>query len=660
MIRRIGSIAALALAAAAPAAAAHLDLRAHVDPVARTLSASAEVRLESGETLDLRLAEGLRIDAVELDGKPARRLFQRQLAAPRDGKTHRASLRWSGRLAPLDSGMDHRDVLGPLPPMSGEAGALLLSGSGWAPQPLGAFSFTLEVTHPATWRAVAPGGAGRERDAAGERVTRFEFPDASEGIDLALGAWELKERAVALPGGRSVSLRTYLGAANAALAERYLEAGERHLRRYDSLIGPYPYPAFAVAESPLPTGFGMAGFTLLGATVLRLPFIPETSLPHEILHCWWGNGVYVDGRRGNWSEGLTTLLADHDLKEERAPREAAAMRLGWLRDYAALPPGAEQPLAAFRARHGGATSVIGYGKSAMLFLMLRDELGRDTFNAGLRRLWQAQRFRAAGFDEVRAAFEQAAGRPLAGFFAQWTQRTGVADLALADARANGGRLELRVAQGGEPLALTLPLRLRDAGGREFDLRAKLAGSTETLRLPLPPGHHGGGTVTPDPEFRLWRRLAPGEAPPILREALYAARAGLLALGEEDWRAAAHGFARKAVEGQVEALADARTAAQPGRALLLIGPAAAVTQTLRDLGVPPPADLAAGPAQAWSARRAGQPLLVMSAESPQALEQLGRRLPHVGGSSWVVQGHDGALKRGTWPASTPATPLRASP
>lgn len=54
---------------------------------------------------------------------------------------------------------------------------------------------------------------------------------------------------------------------------------------------------------------------------MRLPFIPYTSLPHEILHNWWGNRVWVDYEKGNWSEGLTAYLADHWMKERRGKGE---------------------------------------------------------------------------------------------------------------------------------------------------------------------------------------------------------------------------------------------------------------------------------------------------------------------------------------------------
>ena len=38
----------------------------------------------------------------------------------------------------------------------------------------------------------------------------------------------------------------------------------------------------------------MPSFTLLGPQIIRFPFILTSSYPHEILHNWWGNSVFVD------------------------------------------------------------------------------------------------------------------------------------------------------------------------------------------------------------------------------------------------------------------------------------------------------------------------------------------------------------------------------
>ena len=205
----------------------------------------------------------------------------------------------------------------------------------------------------------------------------------------------------------------FLRAPDDALARQYLEATTGYLALYSSLIGPYPYGKWAAVENFWETGYGMPSFTLLGPKVIRFPFILHSSYPHEILHSWWGNGVFADAASGNWSEGLTAYLADHLVKEQRG--EGAEYRQTTLQKYADyVLAGRDLPLTDFRSRHGSVTEAVGYGKSLMLFHMLRLELGDETFVAGLREFWGRMRFATASFADVRRAFEQASGKDSAG------------------------------------------------------------------------------------------------------------------------------------------------------------------------------------------------------------------------------------------------------
>jgi hypothetical protein len=277
-----------------------------------------------------------------------------------------------------------------------------------------------------------PGELLKEADGADGYRAEFAFPDPAEGIDLMAGPYVVAERAVKLPGGRSVRVRTWFHPEIAELAPGYLDDSARYLERYSRLIGDYPFAMFSVVSSPTPTGFGMPTLTYLGREVLRLPFIRANSLGHEVLHNWWGNGVYPDWQRGNWSEGLTTFLADYAYKEDESEAAAREMRMGWLRDYAAVPPGEDFALKEFTSRQHGIASIIGYNKAAMVFLMLRDKIGTPAFERGLRLFWQRHRFRAASWADLEAAFAEASGEPLAGFFRQWVQRPGSPPFAGAD------------------------------------------------------------------------------------------------------------------------------------------------------------------------------------------------------------------------------------
>ena len=118
---------------------------------------------------------------------------------------------------------------------------------------------------------------------------RFAMPHPQDEIYLLGGPFTRYQQMQ-----DDIELVIYLREADAKLAQNYLQASAQYIRFYSDLIGPYPYAKFAVVENRWQTGYGMPSFTLLGSRVIRLPFILHTSLPHEIVHNWWGNGVYID------------------------------------------------------------------------------------------------------------------------------------------------------------------------------------------------------------------------------------------------------------------------------------------------------------------------------------------------------------------------------
>src|SRR5688500_19255178 len=130
---------------------------------------------------------------------------------------------------------------------------------------------------------------------------------------------------------------------------------------YGEMIGPYPYGTLALVENFWETGYGTPSFTLLGPQVVRFPFILHPSWPHELLHNWWGNGVFVVG--GNWCEGLTAYLADHMVNEQNGKGdEYRRTTLQKYEDFVAADPARDFPLAQLGNRFSAASEAVGYGK----------------------------------------------------------------------------------------------------------------------------------------------------------------------------------------------------------------------------------------------------------------------------------------------------------
>ena len=655
-------ICALALSAAAMAnnPAAH-QIRVRIEPGTRLLEGRDSIRFDAPRAATLVLSARLRVDSIAVDGqrmevagKPAGR-FQR-IALP---AARRIDLGWSGTLAPLDRGLDHRGTLNYAEPVSGQEGTFLTSGSGWYPAVDGALErYSLELDLPAEQRGLVPGRLVEERQAGGRYRARFEFSQPAEGIALMAGPYRIEERYVRTAAGSQLRLRTYFHPEIAQLASGYLDSIAGYLDLYERWIGAYPYSEFSVVSSPTPTGFGMPTLTYLGIDVLRLPFIRATSLGHEVLHNWWGNGVYPDYARGNWSEGLTNFMADYAYRERESREAASAMRLAWLRDFAAMPPGDDAPLARFTSRTHGASQIVGYNKSAMLFLMLRDLIGEAAFDQGVRGFWSAYRFRSASWDDLRGAFERASGKNLAAFFGQWLQRPGAPSLRIAGAEAKpvdgGWQLSVTLAQGAPAYALSIPLAVRIAGG-EITRRVELSRERDTVLIELPSEPL---QVALDPELRLLRRLAAAEAPPILRDAMLAQQPKLIAPTAD---AAVQAAAR---ELGARLLERAHAEGSSASTLLVAGLHADIDAWLDREGMaarPPMLAAARGSAQVWTARAGdGRIVVLVSAQDAPSLAALARPLPHYGQQSYLVFEGARAIERGSWPAQPQVWTLKPPP
>jgi hypothetical protein len=404
-------------------------------------------------------------------------------------------------------------------------GAYLAGSSIWYPR-FGneTVTFRVEVALPAKWDAVSQGERTRHERTGGGTIAAWESKEPQDEIFLIAAAFTEYTKYPKLAG--RVSAMAFLRAPgdgqNEALANRYLDATARYISMYENMIGPYPYSKFALVENFWETGYGMPSFTLLGPKIIRMPFIINSSYPHEILHNWWGNSVWPDYASGNWAEGLTAYLADHLIKEQQW--QGAEYRQSVLQKYADyVSEGRDFPLSGFASRHGSSSEAVGYGKAAMFFHMLRNRLGDTIFIKGLQQFYADSRFKTASFDDLRKSFEDVSGEVLKSEFDQWVTRAGAPRLAVSGASVtevkNGFilRADLEQVQPGETYSLTVPVAVTMEGvprafrtavelnGRKAAMNVRL--SSRPLRLDI------------DPEFDVFRRLDIGETPPAITQAL---------------------------------------------------------------------------------------------------------------------------------------------
>jgi hypothetical protein len=344
--------------------------------------------------------------------------------------------------------------------------------------------------------------------------------------------------------------------------------------------------------------------------------------------------VFVDYDHGNWCEGLTTYLADYAYKEDEDPGAARDYRLGRLQGYLdyASSGGRDFPLSRFTERESAATQAVGYGKTMMVFHMVRGLLGEAHFRNGLRRFYADNRFREAAWSDIVRSFEQVSGRVLGGWFDQWTERAGV---------------PVKFAVDGEVRTRTVTL----------------SGASATATIDGP-----ASWVAVDPDFEVFRLLHREEVSPALSEIL-GADSTVVVIGsrcEPGIAAALRNLAAgwSANQNQIMVEEAAFTGAD-GRGVWLFGEGDLVETLFRNTQAfgERPGELRDQSRNETRSLIAGfrdpdgrdLPWTVLLPQNAAVVPALGRKLPHYGSYSYLVFSDEDNVAKGRWSVET--SPLR---
>lgn len=312
-----------------------------------------------------------------------------------------------------------------------------------------------------------------------------------------------------------VMVKVFLRKNEPALASPFLTLLPGYIKDFSAKYGPYPYQDFTVIENFWETGFGMPAFTLLGPQVMRLPQILNSSLPHELLHNWWGNGVFVDETGGNWSEGLTTYLADY-AQQDLQPGQGRLYRLQTLMNYQDFTRnGSDFPLRKFTSREGFASQAVGYGKAMMFFHMLSTKLGPGIFQQSMAHFFKTYCFKEASYNDILKSVQLVSHKNLGGYFTRLLDYVGAPSLKLVSAQSSqapggGANVTVLLRQiSDQPYPLTVPVRFTFADRPAFTQRIEFSAAEKAFafHLPLSPT-----ALEVDPDFDVFRWLDSAERP----------------------------------------------------------------------------------------------------------------------------------------------------
>ncbi len=386
----------------------------------------------------------------------------------------------------------------------------------WYPKPIASddapprlAEFIVKANHPPGITLVA--GAERDDSASSDETSPYTWhsPYPLDGMVLVGGPHEVHQ---AMHG--DTEIRVYLRPEQSAHADGLIAAAQRYLERYEPLIGPYPAREFKIVDNFFSSGFAFPTFTLLSSDVIHMGERSQTThgyIDHEVLHGWWGNGVFVDPRDGNWCEALASYGANYygyvlDGDEARARKT----RRNYSHFLSRLKPEEDKPLGTY-GRPDGCGRAIAYDKGAAVFHMLARKIGQDTFWAAMRQLTAEYVGRHASWEDIRRVCEAQSEQDLSEFFDQWVRGGSAPMLNLIGARYSSAEQKLTVAlsQGESNFDLEVPIRLYYPGSTEdVMIRLNKSETMATLTVDAAPER-----VVLDPDYHIFRKVRPDDIIP---------------------------------------------------------------------------------------------------------------------------------------------------
>ena len=208
------------------------------------------------------------------------------------------------------------------------------------------------------------------------------------------------------------------------------------------VFGKYPYPEFAMAETPAAqsraarfNGVSVEGGMFASTALLDAPF-NTAFFGHELSHQWWGVLVNPIGSPGDQllSEGLAQFGALRAVQLAEGDSAAQLFRTwgypGFTRDHSAFgymklaAAGLDRPL--LQISGDAVSTQLVWSKAFLLYDLLAAEVGEDRFRSTLQQLLRAHAFRTMEWSDFTGAF------PLNGAsIDRWFGTTGGEELALA-------------------------------------------------------------------------------------------------------------------------------------------------------------------------------------------------------------------------------------
>jgi aminopeptidase N len=282
--------------------------------------------------------------------------------------------------------------------------------------------FTADITlHiPTGYRAIGSGSTGQPKTAGGEQVYQFNWDRPGFPGTLVAGKF-VDPTSI----GGAANIRVYTTAQHKEAAPPYAQVAGREFDFFTGSFGPPETPRLNIVEIPndtvpafwAPEMALIAGSRINDRTGARL-------LANTLARQWWGNQVSPATLNDAWiTNGMSRyaeLMYIGDVSGKSALSTAVTDISASALAYDTIPLTASGRLLPLSVEFQSMT----LDKGAMVFHMLRFELGDETFTKTLQALLTKFTDKPVTTGDVEKTAEAESQQNLTPFFAQWLDGTG--------------------------------------------------------------------------------------------------------------------------------------------------------------------------------------------------------------------------------------------
>jgi aminopeptidase N len=502
--------------------AEHYDLSASLDAIGQSISATAKIdfkAVEASSSVRVELHPNLIVKEVKgADGKPL--AFERdnqnslfvvvQLPTPVATDGHvTLTYTYAGLLVNEESS----PVPGVRAALINKDGAYLLLPARWFPLtnfPSNHYTATFRLNVPDTFAVAGTGKAsapspmpGKNAVEGGRLLYTFECKNLAPHGTFVAGNLQLNPKQA-----EGINVAVYAPRTASANAGEFAASVARSAIIFSDMFGPIPDPTFTLIQIPDGTfrDYAAPGVLLLSQRIWD-PKGGDRTIARLVASQWWGIQVLPATPGDVWiSDGLAryseALYAEQNAGKEAGLRALDEFAVGALMYEDAAPIAQAARLVPYSPDY---RSVV-LNKGAVLFHMLRAQMGDVAFKGALRDFYFKFAERSARIDDFESIAERrvqataAAAKPpqdppnLRSFFAQWLNSTGVPEFTLEYVvyrTPKGFRVVGKIKQPLDTFRMPVDLRIDTEGNPEtktIDVIGTESGFTvETFGRPKPGG-----------------------------------------------------------------------------------------------------------------------------------------------------------------------------